>query len=95
MITAVLALALFVLLALDWLQTLTIATHPRRWRERNPMLGEHPAPWGVHLWFSACAWALVIGLLVLPASVLKPALMIWVVGELWCVWNNHRLGIRL
>jgi hypothetical protein len=44
----------FLLLALDWAQTLRIAREPERFREAwNMVLPEHPSVAQVHTWFAA------------------------------------------
>jgi hypothetical protein len=43
-----------VTLLLDWFQTLTIAGHPDRFSEVNPILGKHPSKLGVSVYFIAC-----------------------------------------
>jgi hypothetical protein len=41
-------------IALDWLQTHQIATHPNQWSETNPILGKHPSVGKVNSYFIAC-----------------------------------------
>jgi hypothetical protein len=41
------------LMALDWGTTLDIAEHPQRYREYNPILGDHPTRGQVNTYFLA------------------------------------------
>lgn len=90
--------AILVLVLIDWRQTLTIARSPDRWRERNPVLAwlvKRAAPQvGLELtletYFLGAAAVLVFAALFVWAWV--PALCLPL--QAWCVWNNHRIGIR-
>lgn len=80
-------------LFLDYAQTMSIAKHPERWHEVNPILGQHPSPLKVTAYF-ATAMALHIGLTEALPERMRP----WFQGgtivlELGCVANNLKLGI--
>lgn len=85
----IIAIALVLLLLVDWAQTVQIAKHPERWYERNPLLGKHPSVRRVHLWFAACVAAAVAVAVVAPAVA-----ALFVLVEVLCVVNNYLLGIR-
>jgi hypothetical protein len=84
----------WVLLLIDWAQTLRIAREPERFREAwNLVLPEHPSVAQVHAWFAGVA--LIVGL----ALWLLPALRVWIAVaggalEAACVVNNYRRGLR-
>lgn len=84
----------YLLLAIDWRQTLRIAREPWRFREAwNLVLPEHPTPAQVHAWFAGVA--VLAGL----ALWLLPDLRWWIaIGgagvELAAVTNNFLKGIR-
>ena len=89
-------LSVLVLLYLaDWLQTITIARHPERWHETNPLMPRHPSVLRVCLHFIVCG---LLGLLAVLAAPLmfKPLLMVvFAAMEAYWVRNNHKLGIGL
>ncbi len=94
--TILLLVALAILLAIDWLQTLTIARNPGRWRELNPLLGEHPSVARVNAWFAFVALlaaAFCWRMWDLP-QVIACAAAALAVAEGACVVNNFRKGIR-
>lgn len=39
--------------AIDWAQTRTIAAHPEKYHEMNPVVGEHPSAGNVNRYFAA------------------------------------------
>ena len=104
--TYILLIAAMVLLAVDWLQTVTIARTPGRWFERNPVIRwwmrravEHlrlPEV-GVHVHFALSAVLTVVGAVVIawwwPAHLIGWAAL-WVAVEGWMVRNNYRFGIK-
>jgi hypothetical protein len=84
----------YVLLAIDWAQTLRIAREPERYREAwNLVLPEHPSVAQVHTWFAGVA--LIVGL----ALWQLPDLRVWIAiaggaVEAACVVNNYRRGLK-
>ena len=85
----------FVLLAIDWRQTLTIAKNPDKWHEKNPILGEHPSVTEVNIYFAACAVLTAGGIYLLPELWVAIGLAVLCAVEAWAVVNNHRIGIRM
>lgn len=97
MMTAILLLALLVLLLLiDWRQTLVIA-RPGGWYERNPLLGRDPSRARVHAYFALCIVLVLVGAYMLRD---EPVVVAWLAGvaavlESAPVLHNHfRLGIK-
>lgn len=104
--TFILMIAALVLLAVDWLQSVTIARSSGRWTEQNPL-----ARWlmrvaverlqlpevGVHVHFALSAALVLIGAAVVhalwPEHLIGWALL-WALLEGYFVRHNHRLGIR-
>jgi hypothetical protein len=83
------------LLVIDWGQTRAIATEPDRFRERNPILGEHPSRGEVDRYF-ALSVAATAGLsYVLPDPYRTWFLTGVVVLEASAVINNHQLGVKV
>ncbi|MDD5053440.1 MAG: hypothetical protein PHO27_11965 [Sulfuricurvum sp.] len=52
----------------DWRQTHEISDHPDRWRERNPILGDHPSGEKVDLVFAAALVGELLVAHVLPSK---------------------------
>jgi hypothetical protein len=46
-----------VIAAMDWMQTRTIAKHPKQWHEYNVVLGKHPSVDRVNAYFAATVLA--------------------------------------
>lgn len=104
--TAILLIAALVLLAVDWLQTVTIARSAGRWSEQNPLARWfmraaverlHLPEVGVHVHFALSAALVLIGAAVVhalwPDHLIGWALL-WAALEGYFVRHNHRLGIR-
>jgi hypothetical protein len=92
-LAAVLAIA-FLLLALDWAQTLRIAREPERFSEGwNLILPAHPCVLQVHLWFAAVALLSGIALWLLPWAPIPLGLAGCVIEGI-CVVHNYRLGLK-
>ena len=104
--TYILLIVALVLLAVDWLQTVTIARNPGRWFERNPVIRWwmrlavdrlHLPEVGVHVHFALSAWLIVSVAAVIawwrPVHLIGWAAL-WVAVEGWMVRNNYRLGIK-
>ena len=70
----------------------TITQHQRS--EMNPILGKHPTPSVVHIYFASTLIANTIISYVLP----KPYRTIWqglgIGVEVWAVGNNYNVGVR-
>ena len=79
-------------LALDYLQTLTIARNPDKWHETNPILGPHPPEEGVNLWFLIVAVVSCIAYWYFADWRMLSIAGVAVEG--YYVVRNHRLGIR-
>ena len=90
-----LAIAAFVLLAIDWRQTITIAKNPDKWHETNPILGLHPSSKRVNVYFVICFALVALGVYVLPELWVTVGLTVLIVVEVWAVVNNFRLGIGI
>lgn len=94
--TILLILTLWILLnliALDWWQTLRIATSNGYWVERNPILGKYPRVIKVNVYFSLVL-AIILGLVAwVPMKYSVPALGIATLIQALVVWNNIRIGI--
>lgn len=89
------AVALATLTAADWAQTRNIASHPVRWHETNPLLGEHPSVGEVDRHFALSAMVGAAALHALPSRYRDMALNAGLVIEGTCVANNLRLGIGI
>lgn len=81
-------------MAMDWRQTQVIAMNPGRWRELNPVLGEHPSIGQVNrhfLWngllMSGIAYCL-------PSTWRKGYLVAVTAVEVSFARHNYNLGIR-
>lgn len=89
--------AAIVALALDWLQTLSIARNPAQWAEINVILGKHPTVARVCWYFGVCAVLVVLltWLLwwyALPGLALGLCVLV-AIFEAGVVWRNFRLGL--
>lgn len=91
----ILAIIAFVLLALDWLQTRTIAKNPDKWHEINPILGKHPTVNEVNVYFAICGLLTAGGIYVLPEMWVYAGLAVLSIVEGWAVVHNKKLGIGL
>ncbi len=94
--TFFLTIALYILLFIDWRQTITIAKNPDKFREYNPILGKHPSEERVDYYFLVVAILAVVGLLFLAhwnSTWVLPALFIATLMELVVVIHNSREGI--
>jgi hypothetical protein len=93
----IIALALH---CIDFLQTLTIAKLPDQWYEKaNPILGKHPPPLAVKIYFALIAVVLVLLIWLAIALDYRGAAFLialaWAGVEGWAVVHNWRLGIRV
>lgn len=87
-------LATAALLTVDWLQTRAIARNPHRWREKNPLLPEHPTVAQVNRHFAV--GALLLGAAVYAWPEHRMSVLAAVVAvEVLVVGRNHYLGIRI
>lgn len=80
---------------MDWAQTRVIAQHPERWREMNPILGEHPLPTAVNIYFATLLVILGLFLYFAPAWIALSVMSIIVPVEIFVVVRNFQHGIRL
>ena len=81
--------------ALDWAQTRTIARHPERWTERNPILGEHPSVGRVDRYFALTAVGHVGVAHALPPEWRKWFQRSTITLEAVIVGRNRHLGIAV
>lgn len=82
------------MLVLDWKQTLVIARNPDKWREINPILGDHPSPLRVHVWFSFCAGCIVLFGVSSPYWIATLGMLVVAACELGFVLHNYKMGLR-
>jgi hypothetical protein len=79
---------------IDWGQTRYVAKHPEEYRERNPILGQHPSTEQVDTYFIATALLhpLVTHYLPRPYRRWWQAISITMGGA--CVINNASVGVK-
>ena len=78
---------------LDWRQTIHIASNPERWRETNPLLGEHPDAGRVNRHFAAGAIMSYLILDAVPSETRTVLLAAGFVVEAAYVNRNLQIGI--
>lgn len=76
-------------LVLDMLQTLQIALNPQKWKELNPILGEHPSWTAVCSYFMICIWLTVMIALWLPGPWGAAFAGAIALLEIVVVWRNR------
>jgi hypothetical protein len=86
--------AMLTLLVFDWAQTRTIAAHPARWNEMNPILGSHPSAARVDAWFAASAVLHVVAAYALPPRWRTPFQLVSIQAEGLVVSRNVAIGIH-
>lgn len=103
---AVAVAILVLLLVLDCLQTCSIASHPERWRERNPLLrnfiedGETLFEKRANVVCYFLVAAVFMAAMVYAATALASSrwgfavLLVFTLAEAVCVANNYFLGIE-
>ena len=79
--------------AIDWRQTIRIASNPERWYETNPLLGEHPDAGRVNRRFAVGAILSYLILDALPSETRTVVLGAGFVVEAAYVNRNVQLGI--
>lgn len=79
--------------ALDWRQTIRIASNPQRWHETNPLLGEHPDAGRVNRHFMAGAVLSYLILDAVPSETRTVLLGAGFVVEAAYVHRNFQIGI--
>lgn len=94
-VTVLLCAIVLVLLAADWRQTIVIIRNPDRWREINPLLGEHPGAGRANIYFASCFIAVVAGAYFLPTAAALVAGGFVAGMEFTTVSTNLRKGIPL
>jgi hypothetical protein len=83
------------LMALDWAQTRYAARNPTRFKERNPIMGDHPSTGDVDKYF-ALASLLTAGITyILPRRERQLFLGAVLVVETSAVANNYRIGVKV
>lgn len=78
----------------DWGQTRTIAMNPDQWRERNPLLGEHPSVGRVNNYFIARLILAPVLAHYLP-EYRTIILSLWLATGVGYSGYNHSIGIRM
>jgi len=79
----------------DWGQTRTIAMNPQLYREKNPVIGEHPSLGRVNAWFLG---SLVVnnGIMIALPKKYKPYYAGGVTAiETYFVVSNNHIGIKV
>lgn len=79
---------------IDYLQTLSIATDPR-FKETNPILGEHPSKAAVTQYFAATGLAMYAAHALLPEQVAKYSTYVWLAVGVGATAHNHSIGVRI
>lgn len=90
----ILLISLIILLCVDWYQTQVIAHNPDELYETNVILGKHPEPVEVSVYFAGVIALTVFLYNVLPSTWMHVGVVVGLGVELWCTLNNYRLGIR-
>lgn len=78
----------------DWLQTREIAKSPGKYRETNPILGEHPSLEKVDAYFAVCVAAHTSIAVALPPEYRKWWQYVWIGLESYTVGHNFATGLR-
>uniref|UniRef100_A0A6H1ZMG4 Uncharacterized protein n=1 Tax=viral metagenome TaxID=1070528 RepID=A0A6H1ZMG4_9ZZZZ len=81
--------------AVDYLQTRTIARHPEKYYERNPVLGKHPSEENVIVYFAAGAVAHGVISYYLPDPYRQIFQYVTIGLSSACVLNNFNIGLRV
>lgn len=79
---------------IDWGQTRYIATHPERFRELNPMIGEHPSVGGVNRYFLASGAFMFAVAHYLP-QYRSTLLKVWFTIGVGANLHNAAIGVRI
>lgn len=79
-----------VLLAVDMQQTLSISKNPKKYWEKNPILGDHPKVKDVYLYFASCMILLAVVSYLLPV-LSAPLSIIVIILELIVIFKNKAL----
>jgi hypothetical protein len=80
--------------AIDWRQTQRIANSPEKWRELNPVLGEHPTQKRVNVYFFSAIVAHTVIAALLPKECRKNWQYFWTGAQGAAVSWNYRQGIK-
>lgn len=85
---------LLVLLLADYLQTVYIASHSDKWKELNPILGEHPPTRKVSIYFGLVFAAMLVLAIALKEHYWEIVIGIGIITESIVVTRNYMLGIK-
>jgi hypothetical protein len=78
----------------DWGQTRTIAMNPDQWRERNPLLGDHPSVGRVNTYFISRLILIPVLAHYLP-EYRTAILSLWLAIGVGYSGHNHIIGLRM
>jgi hypothetical protein len=79
---------------IDYKQTIEIANNPQDYRERNPILGNHPSEGKVNTYFAITSALHLITWYLLPDKYRTWFEIITITGTSACVINNYSIGVR-
>lgn len=79
---------------IDWGQTRYIATHPERFRELNPMIGEHPSLGGVNRYFLASGAFMFVAAHYMP-QYRSTLLKVWFAVGVASGVRNAMIGVQI
>ena len=85
--------ALIITLLADWQQTLVIAHNPSLWHEYNKILGSHPSPEKVDVYFVSVIAALVLILHFMPEKTATELAAVLAAFETVVVLRNYKIGL--
>jgi hypothetical protein len=81
--------------ALDWAQSRSVAKHPTRFDEKNPILGTHPSVPAVDAYFAGCVLGHIVVSRLLPTQARPYWQIIWIGVEAGVVQQNYNIGVRI
>jgi hypothetical protein len=79
----------------DWNQTLHVADHPEKWKELNPILGEHPSRGEVSIYMGTSIILHAAIAYILPQPYRTWWQYAWIGIETAAVGNNLSVGIGI
>ena len=88
-------LALTALIGIDWLQTQEIVKDPVRYKESNPVLGDHPSMRKANLLIGGSILLCAVVAWMLPDNWRKGFQYIVIGAEVGAINNNYQSGIRI
>jgi len=90
----ILIISVIILLVLDCLTTLDIKNHADL-HETNLILGQHPTDTKIILYFLICMIVFCMGALLLLEPFCYIWISVWTVVEIYCLFNNFKLGLKI